>query len=267
MTGHYLNYRQGTIYYRKAGSTGPWLLLLHGLAEDHTIWNNLTHDLAKHCRLLIPDLPGSGRSTVLQPTQANSNIDELAFAVEAILNAEKINQCILIGHSMGGYVALAAAERFPERIEKLGLFQSTAYADTEEKKQMRYKAIRMVEEYGPEAIFRETIANNFTPEWKQNNPELLQQLQGRCHQFSSIAACQYYQMMASRPDRTQVLRQFKGPVLLVAGRKDQAVPINHTLEQCQLPESCWFYILENSAHMGMWEDPGAAVALISAFIS
>lgn len=267
MTGHYLNYKQGTLHYRKAGNTGPWVLLLHGLAEDRSIWNGIADAIAKKCRLLIPDLPGSGYSTVLQPQHANASLDDLAQAVEAILQAELIDQCTLIGHSMGGYVALAAAERYPNRIMRLGLFQSTAYADSEEKKQMRFKAIRMVAEYGPETIFQETIANNFTREWKQNNPELLDELQSRCNQFSGNAAIQYYQMMASRPDRTRVLQEFKGPVLLVAGRQDQAVPINQALEQSLLPEVCWFYILENSAHMGMWEDGEAAVQIISAFIS
>src|SRR5579871_2701338 len=91
------------IFYRQEGKGIP-VMLLHGFAEDGTIWNNQVEYLKQNARLIIPDLPGSGLS------DQNENlltIDDYADVVKVILDKENIPSCIIIGHSMGGYIALA----------------------------------------------------------------------------------------------------------------------------------------------------------------
>ena len=119
-----------TLFCRDIG-TGPVVLLLHGFAEDGTTWDNLAGPLSAHCRLIIPNLP------------ASSSMEDLAATIASLLDHLGIDKCIMIGHSMGGYITLAFAEKYPDRLTAFGLFHSTAYPDNEEKKAVRRKSIEI----------------------------------------------------------------------------------------------------------------------------
>src|SRR4051812_31229334 len=106
------------MYYNDFGSGFP-VVLLHGFAEDHTVWNDQVEFLAHHYRLIVPDLPGSGKSGRL--TKVEVSMDDYARTVESLLEVEKISSCILLGHSMGGYITLAFAELFPGKLAGFGL--------------------------------------------------------------------------------------------------------------------------------------------------
>src|SRR5438094_5666134 len=92
------------IFYKVTGEGHP-VVLLHGFAEDSNVWNEQVGFLQQYCRLIIPDLPGSGKSGVLQ--KDNVTIGDYAIFVNALLQSENIDKCILLGHSMGGYITLA----------------------------------------------------------------------------------------------------------------------------------------------------------------
>src|SRR3954469_1613926 len=121
-----VDFGNGTMYYNDLGTGFP-VVLLHGFAEDHTVWNDQVEFLQHHCRLIVPDLPGSGRSERLIKEEVS--IDDYAQSVDALLEFEKINRCILLGHSMGGYIALAFAEKFRKKLAGFGLVHSTAFGD------------------------------------------------------------------------------------------------------------------------------------------
>src|SRR3979409_2265854 len=106
-------------------------MLVHGFAEDHKIWELQVDYLKKDFLLIVPDLPGSGRS-VFNPQL--STIDDYADVIKFILDEEGISACTIIGHSMGGYITLAFAKKYPDQLNAFGLFHSTTYADSEEKK-------------------------------------------------------------------------------------------------------------------------------------
>ena len=130
----------------------PVLVLLHGFGEDSRIWDQ-QQLLATECHLLTPDLPGT-RGTAPPPAWT---MDALADFVKAQLDREGIEKIVLVGHSMGGYVALAFAERWPERLLGLGLFHSTAFADTEQKKETRRKGIAFIKANGATAFLRTSL--------------------------------------------------------------------------------------------------------------
>lgn len=117
------------VYYRDKGK-GDVVVLLHGFGETGDVWDQQAAVLASHFRVLIPDLPGSGRSGITE----DMSMEGLADVLFHLLNHENISRCILIGHSMGGYAALAFAALHARFLAGLGLFHSTAYADSEEKK-------------------------------------------------------------------------------------------------------------------------------------
>lgn len=230
------------------------LVLLHGFAEDNTVWDRQKEYLKDQHQLIIPDLPGS------------DSIESLAHAVRSTLDARDIRQCIMIGHSMGGYVTLAFAELFPDRLKAIGLFHSTSYADTDEKRATRRKGIEFIKKNGAAAFIKQSTPNLFSGISKQQHPEWITDLTERSAGFSPDTLISYYEAMISRPDRSHVLQQFPGPVLFIMGAQDSAVPLAHSLQQSHLPAVSYIHILNNAAHMGMMEEATRANHLLEEFL-
>jgi pimeloyl-ACP methyl ester carboxylesterase len=256
------NYKGRTLFYRTTGQ-GPLVVLLHGFGEDGAVWNG-QFDLFPHHRLMVPDLPGSGRSEAID----DMSLEGLADAVKAMVGAavgESAN-INLIGHSMGGYVALAFAEKFPDLLCSLGLFHSTAYADSEEKKETRRKGIRFIEEHGAFAFLKTSTPSLYAPQTREQHPEWIDEHLATVHNFQGSSLVNYYTAMIQRPDRTAVLKESKVPVLFVMGRYDTAVPVQDSLQQSHLPPIAYIHILEHSGHMGMREERNEANHILSQFV-
>lgn len=237
------------ISYTIEGNGYP-VILLHGFGEDSTIFQQQINFLKEHCLLLVPDLPGSGYSAFNPSLQ---NIEDYAYAIKALLDAEQITQCKMLGHSMGGYIMLAFAEKFPEKLSALGLLHSTAYADTPEKKEVRKRGIELIEAYGAHAFLKNTIPNLFSARYKETNFTEVASLIEKGSDFSKEALQQYYTIMMNRPNRSVVLKNNPRPVLFIMGTEDAAVPIQDVLQQTCLPDCSYVHILQNIGHMGMLE--------------
>jgi pimeloyl-ACP methyl ester carboxylesterase len=248
----HFNYYGTNIFYDVYGSGTP-VVLLHGFAEDSTIWSEQVSFLKQHCLLIVPDIPGSGRSQLLQ--KENVTIEDYADVVNALLAFEQIEKCILIGHSMGGYIALAFAEKFPEKLTAFGFVHSTALADNEDKKNTRRKAIKLIEEYGVYPFLKNSTPNLFSEKYKKEHPERVSDLTEQGKKFSKEALIQYYSAMISRPDRTRVLEKSDVPVLFIIGTEDVAAPLEDLLKQVNLPKVSYINILNDVGHMSMWEKP------------
>lgn len=251
----YIQFQNKKIFYRIEGKGKP-VLLLHGFGEDGNIWNQQISVLKKNNLLIIPDLPGSGQSEMLDGNKTLEDYAEVvkAIADEIILNAKTENQFCLIGHSMGGYINLAFAEKYSSLLNSLGLFHSSAFADTDEKIDVRKKAISFMKENGTEAFLKTMIPNLFSEETKKSRPELIDQLFNLSKNISAEALIQYYEAMIKRPDRIAVLKSFEKPVLFIIGEQDTVIPLKTSLDQCHLPAISTIHILQHSGHEGMWEE-------------
>ncbi|MCW3073269.1 MAG: alpha/beta hydrolase [Flaviaesturariibacter sp.] len=256
-----LLYKNAAISYRVQGA-GETVVLLHGFGEDGTIWKHQYNAFAGY-RLLIPDLPGSGASAMVE----EMSLEGLAEVVHTILEAESVNQCIMIGHSMGGYITLAFAERYPQLLSGFGLFHSSAFADSEEKRSTRRKGILFIEEHGAEAFLKATIPNLYSAASKEAHPEWIEEHVSQSKTFSGAALIAYYRSMMGRPDRTAVLREATVPVLFVMGREDAAVPLADGLQQCYLPAQSHVHILEAAGHTGMIEETIEANHCMNSFVN
>ena len=241
-------FQNNTVSYRISGKGMP-VLLIHGFAEDGNIWQQQVDFLQHEFCIIVPDLPGSGSS----PGSARLSIDDYADCINNILDAEKIKACCMIGHSMGGYITLAFAEKYPKKLHGFGLFHSTAYADSEEKKTTRRKSIEFIRRNGSADFIRQSIPNLFSGLTREKRPEIIRELITRYDNFSPESLVSYYEAMIQRPDRVSVLRQFTGPILFIIGEDDAAVPLDHSLQLCHIPGFSYIHILENTAHMGMLE--------------
>ena len=251
------------IFYREEGSGLP-VLLLHGFAEDGRIWDEIAVPVSRHCRLLIPDLPGSGRSALLRE---EPSVDALADSIKEFVDELGLETCVLIGHSMGGYVSLAFAEKYPGRLKAFGFFHSTATADSEEKRSARRKSIDFIRQHGPAPFIRQSTPNLFAAETRDQRPSLVEDTIRKYSGFSPESLIYYYEAMIRRPDRVRVLREFTGPVLFIMGAADPVVPYEQALKQCHEPMISVIHTLPHSGHMGMLEEPGRGGELLESFIN
>jgi pimeloyl-ACP methyl ester carboxylesterase len=253
-----LSYKQKNIAYRIIGNGQP-VVLIHGFGEDSKIWDKQIDFLASYCQLIVPDLPGSGKSALVTEKDLSRSSDEsisisdYADIINALLLAENIDCCIMLGHSMGGYITLAFAEKYAEKLLKFGLVHSSALADTEEKKATRLKGIELMDTYGAAPFLKNTIPNLFSSNFKKEHLEMVSSLIDASQLFSTQACKQYYRAMMNRPDRTSVLKGNPKPILFVIGTEDVAAPMADVLPQTTLPIQPYHYILEGVGHMGMWE--------------
>jgi len=263
---HYFTWQDTSIYYRTEGA-GTAVVLLHGFAEDGHIWNEQLKYLQRYFKVIVPDLPGSGRSGILQKKSSEVTIADYADGIYALLAHEQISRCILLGHSMGGYITLYFAEKYPQLLQAFGLVHSTAFADSEEKKQNRLKGIKLMEEYGVYAFIKTTTPNLFAAKFKQEHPEKIEALVEAGKQFTTAALQQYYRAMMNRTAKTSVLSGSKFPVLFISGEEDVAAPLTDILQQVHLPEIAYIHILNNTGHMGIWESTDKVNSYLYQFCS
>lgn len=235
-------------------------MLLHGFGETGALWEHQVDHLQNMFRLIIPDIPGSGESEFIQ--MENPSLDLYAEAMIEILNQEEIREVVFIGHSMGGYIGMALAEKFPERLSGLGLFHSSSFADDEEKLKSRKKGIEFVHTHGAAAFLKSTIPNLFA----DGGTDLKNRLLEGADEFSERTVIQYYLAMMNRPDRQDILKNFKKPFLLIMGEKDKAVPFDISLKQTYLAEVSFIEVMRDSAHMGMWEEKEKSNQILSGFL-
>ena len=254
-------YSDTKLSYYTFGSGKP-LLLMHGFAEDHTIWKHQIDYLSKKYFVIAPDLFGVGNSEYLD--KENISIKSYAEAIKEIIKAEKIEQFIMIGHSMGGYITLAYLELYPEDLVGIGLIHSTIFADDENKKQVRRKAIEFIKSHGGSSFLKTSIPGLYS-DVSKFEMEINAQIVKSTGLINEVLI-QYYQAMLDRPDATKLVQATTIPLLLITGKHDQAVPFSQSLKQFHLSQLTYLKILQNSAHMGMIEATETVNQFISFFV-
>jgi len=290
-----LDFQKRKIFYRIIGE-GRLVMLLHGVPFDGNLWKSQV-DMLQGFKFVVPDLPGSGASEMID----DMSMEGMAEVIKAIFDSEDEANAtptlkdtnsgvtsnpearawvaspvggsrmgagsFLIGHSMGGYVSLAFAERYPQYLAGLGLFHSTAYPDAEERKATRIKAVESIKNNGAANFLETMMPNLFSPDSRANMAPKIEQFVAQTNNFSGTALVSYYQAMMQRPDRTSVLRNLKIPLLMIAGKYDNAAPLNDLLNQCHLPEISYFHILSESGHMGMIEEVGKSNQILNDYLT
>jgi pimeloyl-ACP methyl ester carboxylesterase len=263
ITHHTILFHGIQLHYRKVG-VGAATLLIHGFGEDGNVFNQAIKYLPEQGTLLIPDLPGSGESEVW-PT-AEPSLNDFALALNAILEKEGIENCRVMGHSMGGYIALAFAEQFPEKMVALGLLHSTAYADSAERIQKRKQAIDFIEREGAAAFLRISLPGLFGPAFREQEKAAIDSLLTSMKQVSGSTLIQYYRAMMQRPDRSKLLEATPYPVMFIIGDEDEIVKASDTLQLANITANAYIHVLNNVGHMSMLEAPESFAKLLLYFM-
>ncbi|MFP4094267.1 MAG: alpha/beta fold hydrolase [Cyclobacteriaceae bacterium] len=242
---------------------GPVLLLLHGYCESKEIWNPLLPTLAQEARVLAPDLPGFGEN---EPIKREITLEVLASRLMNWLQKQEVSEAHIVGHSLGGYIALALAERYPQILSGLCLFHSTAKADTDEKKKKRSQTYQFIQENGVEVFAENFIPSLFAPNNRhhlQNEVHEVKQLAKRTHQDTALAVME---AMRNRPARIDILKEASYPCMFIAGSQDEIVPYADLEEQSKLPNHTKLASLQDCGHMGMYERPEESARMLLDFL-
>lgn len=246
------------LHYEISGNGAETLVMLHGLMEDHTIWTDMEPHLSEKFRLVKVDLPGHGKSDAREEALT---MELMAQKVKLVLNELGIERCHQLGHSMGGYTALAFAEKYPEMLKSLTLFFSSFLPDDEEKKATRRKSLRIIQEEYTKYV------NAGVP--LLFNPYELDVLEAKIQRAKDIAlrtpnnsALAAVKGIMERPDRTKVLENFEGKILILAGKHDNAVDSVKMLRNLPDRSNIKSYLLD-CGHNGHWEKPEICAAVIN----
>lgn len=247
MTQSYTCPKTGIGY--KISGQGKPVLLIHGFAEDHSIWNHTRNILTNTFRWITPDLPGTGLSASI--ADFDHSITNHAMALKTMLNELDLSQFIVMGHSMGGYLALELAQRFSDDCAGIGLLHSTCFADDDVKKANREKTISFLESYSAEAYLSTAVPGLFHQ--PEQDADAIRGLIKTGSKISTHTLAAYQKMMKERIDKSYTLKSTTQPVLIIAGAQDKAVNAEQSLKQSHLAPITDFHLLTDCAHMGMIE--------------
>jgi len=240
---------------------GRAVVLLHGFLESMEIWEDFAAQLSKRYRVICIDLPGHGRSECVGYVH---RMERLAEVVKDVMDELGLRRYLLVGHSMGGYVALAFAEQYPEYLRGLCLFHSTALADSNEKKLDRERAIRLVKK-NPLNYTRQLISNLFAvANVKKYRKEIegLKKIASRTSKQGIVAALEG---MKVRKNREAILKFADYPILIIAGKRDNVIPWETLKAQSAHPRLGKFKAFEGVGHMGFIEARNETLRLLKRF--
>jgi 3-oxoadipate enol-lactonase len=252
-------YRQG----EKKAPSDPVIVLLHGYCGSSSYWESVLPHIKGIGKVIVPDLRGHGSSTApkAEVYEMTDMADDLAMLLE-VLGEE---QAVIVGHSLGGYVTLAFAEKYASKLRAYGLVHSTALADAEAAKANRDRAAETIKRQGIGTFVEGLVPKLFAPAHAETMGEQVEAAKTIGRGTAPEAAIATAVGMKLRPDRSAVLRDAAVPVLLVAGEEDGVVPPERTLVE-QAGPAARRALLENCGHMSMYEQPERIAAELTAWM-
>ena len=248
-----IKFREKNLHYKIEG-TGEAVVLIHGFLENLSMWDELADELSKTRQVIRVDLPGFGKSDCIEEIHS---MELFAECAQQLLLELTIDKFTLIGHSMGGYAALALSEICPKKIDHLILFHSTAKADSEQKKNDRTRAIKTVNE--KQNVYLKTAIPFLFPEQFQAScsgyiQKMIEEAKN-LHPNGIIAALKG---MQQRKDCNELLKSHSCKKTYIAGTFDPLLNVAALREEA-LNNGANFIEIENAGHMSHWENPKRAM--------
>jgi pimeloyl-ACP methyl ester carboxylesterase len=248
-----------TMSYWDMGKGKP-LVLLHGFCGSSRYWEKVIPELSKNYRVIAPDLPGHGNSTILEE---NYKIEDIADLVKNLLDELNIHQVTMFGHSLGGYITLAFAEKDSERLNGFSLIHSTAFPDSDEAKQGRVASAEKVRKEGIHSLIDGLVPKLFSPD--TSDEKSFETVKEIGYKTSPTGAISTLMAMKDRTDRNSVLEGTQLPVLLIAGEKDQIIPSEKTFSVSK--SNIKHSLINDSGHMSMYENPKVLISEIKKYLA
>jgi pimeloyl-ACP methyl ester carboxylesterase len=248
------------IAFSQKGSGQP-LILIHGFCESKEMWKTFSDQLSTSFQVFCPDLPGFGESPI---NQTQISLEETAVILHEWMEENQIQNPIIIGHSLGGYVTLALAELMGSQLKAIGLFHSTAFPDDEEKKKTRNKTIDFVKKHGVDKFIDSFVPPLFSEQHRTEQADKIKELIELGKRSSKKGLLAFIAAMRDRKDRFEVWKTFQGPKLMIAGELDPAVKIESS--RLHQPFATHYHELKGVGHMGMFEETETTLGMVQKFL-
>lgn len=230
--------------------TGPPIVLIHGYPFNRSLWTEQTEALNSKYRVVAPDLRGFGGS---DSSEGTATMARMAEDVAALMDALAIEQAVIGGLSMGGYVALAFARMFPARVKALVLADTRAQADSEEGKQTRHQQAEKALSEGMAGIADAMLPKLLTPDTVSKRPELVKRVRDMMLKTKPGGAAAALLGMAERDDQTEFISSIRVPALILVGREDAITPVADSEKMQSRIEGSRLVVIENAGHVSNLE--------------
>src|SRR6056297_1649443 len=249
--------------YKVQGEGDKVIFLLHGYLESLEIWDGFADEVAENNKVIRMDIPGHGKSEVLQKQH---EMELLAQAALHVLDTEKVDSCVMVGHSLGGYVTLAFYEKYPEKLDGFSLFHSHPFADNEQVKENRAREIELVQKGRKNDIINTNIPKLFADHNLEKFKDQVEWARNIALKTPDEGIIANLKGMMNRPDRRKLVKNTNKPFLLIAGVNDNYINYEEVIPNVVLPEKGSLITLENSGHMGFVEEKEKALLALDDFV-
>lgn len=251
-------FKNAKIAYTDTGK-GTALVFLHGFLENAGMWDFYTAEFSKKYRVITIDLLGHGQSESIGYIHS---MEDMADAVQTVLSELRIRKAVFIGHSMGGYVALAFAELYPDHVKGMVLLNSTSRADSDERKRNRDRAIVAVKQSYTNFI-KMSIANLFSEDNRDRLADAIETAKTEALKTPLQGIIAALEGMKTRNDREVILHFAPYPIVLILGKKDPVLNYQDNLEQIENTDVK--LITFNDGHMSHLENRDELVSVLRDF--
>lgn len=232
--------------YDVIGEAGTPIVLIHGFGLNRRIWVEVAEKYLKPHQVILPDVRGHGES---EAPEGAYPMTLLAEDIKELLDFLVIEKAAVCGHSMGGYITLAFAERYPERLAGLGLITTRAKADSAEQRADRYQMVEKVRENGA-IVLAESLGPKLT-----KDEALIKESYEMLSNSDPLGIIGVLQGMAERPDRLGLLSNITVPALVIAGDQDQIIDLGDARLMAEAIPRAKFHLISGTGHMPMMEQP------------
>lgn len=250
------------IFYYESGQGFP-VVLIHGFCESSSIWKSLSRKLSNEFHVICPDLPGFGQTPLYSD---NFSLEEIGDHIVAWLKDLGIDRCIVIGHSLGGYISLEILRKHDDFVKAIGLFNSSAFEDLPDKKENRNKLIEFINEHGVEPFLKTFVPSLFYSKTAEKHKKTIDQIKDEGLSIKPASVISYAAAMRDREDSIDLLKTYHNRILLLAGEFDQNVPHEKSRVMAEILDSENSMIIPDSAHMSLFEQPRICEDFIRKFI-
>jgi pimeloyl-ACP methyl ester carboxylesterase len=251
------------LHYNIAGE-GDAIVLIHGYLESAEIWTDFAGRLSKSFRVISIDLPGHGLSDV--DTEGNS-MESLAGLIKMVIDDLGIEKFFFTGHSLGGYVALAFLELYPEKLTGYCLFHSQPFADSPEAIEKRYREIKIVEAGKKDIMYPDNIIRMYGEQNLEKFAPAVDRSRKIASEISAEGIISVLKGMIARPSRLGLMEEGRVPCLWILGSGDRYIPCEAIQQEVLIPVNAEVVVLLNSGHMGFVEEEDRSVVVITSFIN
>jgi pimeloyl-ACP methyl ester carboxylesterase len=254
-------YKNHQIFFTDSGS-GPALVLLHGYLESSEVWNGFGQSLSEDFRVIAIDLPGHGKSDVYGEVHS---MEFMAAAIKDLLERLTTGKIFLVGHSLGGYVAMAFLELFPDMLSGYCLFHSHPFADSAAALEKRKREIEIVKKGKKHLMYPDNIKRMFADSNLEKFPEALQRSKDIASRIPGEGIIAVLNGMMQRPSRLSFMEEGRVPCLWILGAMDNYIPHDAITTGVNLPANAKVVTLKNSGHMGFIEEEDLSFRILRDF--